>query len=309
MSLYYEDESVKLYHGDSLEILPTLDVKADILLTDPPYFKVKQEEWDNQWNKAAEFLGWMGDFLDLAKPLLTPQASVWVFASPAMTSSVERLIGERFRVVNSIRWVKQGSMAHRQSLVTKRSFTSFWEGILLAEQEERIGDYLRAERVRAGLTTNDIEVALGYVEKNNPARGTRLYYRWEMHQSLPSEVDYGRLRDVLGCGFLERPYGSLVRTFAIDERRMAGDIWDFASTPSNAERHPCEKPLPLMRHMIQSSSRPGELILDPFAGSGSTLVSAAQEGRRAIGIERDERWCEHAANRLSQGTLELEWTA
>jgi site-specific DNA-methyltransferase (adenine-specific) len=107
MSLYYQDDFVTLYHGDSLEILPSLDIKSDVLLTDPPYFKVKQEEWDNQWDKASEFLGWMGDFLDRAKPLLTPQASVWVFASPSMTSSVERLVGERFRVLNSIRWVKE----------------------------------------------------------------------------------------------------------------------------------------------------------------------------------------------------------
>lgn len=309
MSIYYQDDYVTLYHGDSLDLLPSLDIEADVLLTDPPYFKVRQEEWDNQWDKASEFLGWMGDLLDLTKPLLAAQASVWVFASPAMTSSVERLIGERFRVVNSIRWVKQGSMAHRQSLATKRSFTSFWEGIVLAEQDERIGDYLRDERIRAGMSTNDVEVALGYVEKNNPTRGTRLYYRWEMHQSLPSEADYARLRDVLGPGFLARTYESIVRNFFINDRKLAGDIWDFASTPSVVGRHPCEKPLPLMRHMIETSSRPGELILDPFAGSGSTLVAAAQEGRRAVGIEKDERWCEHAANRLSQGTLELEWTA
>ena len=41
MTLYYQDDSITLHHGDSLEILPTLDVQADALLTDPPYFKVK----------------------------------------------------------------------------------------------------------------------------------------------------------------------------------------------------------------------------------------------------------------------------
>lgn len=67
--------------------------------------------------------------------------------------------------------------------------------------------------------------------------------------------------------------------------------------------HPTEKPVPLLRELIESSSCIGETVLDPFMGVGSTLVAAQIEGRKAIGIELDERYCEIAANRLRQAVL------
>jgi site-specific DNA-methyltransferase (adenine-specific) len=63
--------------------------------------------------------------------------------------------------------------------------------------------------------------------------------------------------------------------------------------------HPNQKPVPLLRRFIESSSNFGEIVLDPFAGVGSTLVAATLEGRKSIGIEIDEKYCEITANRLS----------
>ena len=68
-------------------------------------------------------------------------------------------------------------------------------------------------------------------------------------------------------------------------------------------RHPTEKPVSVLRQLIESSSLLGETVFDPFMGCGSTLVAAVAEGRDAIGIEIEERYCEAAANRLRQGVL------
>jgi len=65
-----------------------------------------------------------------------------------------------------------------------------------------------------------------------------------------------------------------------------------------AQRHPTEKPVPLLRELIESSSRMGEVVLDPFVGCGSTLHAAVLEGRQSIGIEIEERYCEIAARRI-----------
>lgn len=67
--------------------------------------------------------------------------------------------------------------------------------------------------------------------------------------------------------------------------------------------HPNEKPLALVGWFIDPMTEPGELVLDQFCGSGTTLRAAKDSGRRAIGIEYEERFCEAAARRLDQMTL------
>ena len=67
--------------------------------------------------------------------------------------------------------------------------------------------------------------------------------------------------------------------------------------------HPCPKYLPFWRKLLGALSNDGALILDPFMGSGTTLRAAKDLGRRAIGIEIEERYCEIAARRLAQEVL------
>jgi site-specific DNA-methyltransferase (adenine-specific) len=69
--------------------------------------------------------------------------------------------------------------------------------------------------------------------------------------------------------------------------------------------HPAPFPVELAGRCIRLSTWPGETVVDPFAGSGSTLIAARDLGRRAIGIERSEHYCERIVARLSQGALDF----
>jgi DNA modification methylase len=77
----------------------------------------------------------------------------------------------------------------------------------------------------------------------------------------------------------------------------------FACANGELREHPTQKPLWLMRALLELHTAPGSTVLDPFAGSGTSLVAAKFLGRKAIGIEADEAFCEAAARRLAQGVL------
>lgn len=90
--------------------------------------------------------------------------------------------------------------------------------------------------------------------------------------------------------------------FAIQNRGLP-DIWRSKWSSLKPNGHPAEKPVELLLRIITESG-PGDVI-DPFMGSGSTMVAAKKAGRIGIGIDIEERWCEVAAKRLSQRVLDF----
>jgi DNA modification methylase len=81
------------------------------------------------------------------------------------------------------------------------------------------------------------------------------------------------------------------------------NIFRAPGVRSRAADHPSPKPPALMEHFVGLHSDPGDLVLDPFMGGGPTLVAAKRMGRRAIGIDVDERYCEMAAKRVAQEAI------
>jgi len=332
-----------LYCGDCRDVLPTLPA-VDCVITDPPYFKVKGDYWDNEWDKPAEFLAWMRGILGLLADRMKPNGSAYVFASPQMAGRVETVAWERLNVLGHIVWRKGSAgrtttgwhqKAEKEAL---RGFLFETERVIFAEHYnsdnfargeasyvekcddlrgfvfEPLRAYLAGERDRAGWTTR--RVAEAYQQKSGSRTVTGMAGHWfeRVQWTLPTAENYEWLRGLFSAEYLRREYEDLRREyedlrreyedlrrpFSLTERDQWGDVWDFEPVAPYPGKHPCEKPLPLLAHMLNASTKPGALVLDAFMGSGATGDACLQMGRRFIGIERDREHFDSACRRLQQ---------
>lgn len=85
-----------------------------------------------------------------------------------------------------------------------------------------------------------------------------------------------------------------------------GQSGNYVSNLATPTGHPTPKPVSMVTSFVERFTNHGDIILDPFAGGGTTLLAARNLGRQAIGVEREERYCEIIANRLSQQAFDFE---
>lgn len=95
-----------------------------------------------------------------------------------------------------------------------------------------------------------------------------------------------------------------VLVYGLRRKPVGHDAWSFPmGIQDDVGDHPCPKPLSVWRRFVEMFSLESDVILDPFLGSGTTLRAAKDLGRKAIGIELEERYCELAASRCAQEVL------
>lgn len=201
----------KIIQGDCLEVMRGMDPNSvDLILTDPPYFRVKNEAWDRQWDDAGKFLEWMGLLVTEWHRILRPNGSLYVFASPKMATRVEAKVGEKMEVLNRLIWHKEFSWygaggkftPARCSPEALRSFYDAREEIIFAE-------HYGADNIAKGES--------GYGAKCDELRGfifepLRLYFCGEFEKAgmLTQE---GKIAANVACGFSASPGGMASRHY------------------------------------------------------------------------------------------------
>jgi len=337
MDYQSDDGAIRLMHGDCLERMKELpDNSVDMVMTDPPYYRVKGDSWDRQWNRPQAFIEWLDKCAEQWSRVLKPNGSLYCFASPKMAARVECKIAERFNVLNNIRWVKSSGWHRKAKKENARSFYSPWESAVFAEHYgadniakgeagyatkcdelrgfvfEPLRAYLAGEFERAGMMNTEGKIAANVACGFSASAGgmaSRHYFGVSQWQ-LPTAEHYEKLRNLLNSNGgdylrreyedLRREYEDLRRPFSVSKDVPYTDVWTFEPVMNYKGKHPCEKPQDMLRHIIYASTRPDAIVLDSFLGGGSAAIACIQTGRRFIGIEKDDGYFAGAVERIKQ---------
>lgn len=311
---------------DALELLKTLDDKSiDLILTDPPYYKLLNISWDKQWKTKDEYLNWLEEIIKECQRVLKDNGSFYMFASAEMSWYVEGVIRKYFKVLNHIRWRDKASWSLRNNREELRRYINNSEEIIFAEQFntenayngevnnirsnifEPLRKYLDEARKKAGLTYKDVNKLLGSAITGG---GMATHY-FGIHTcgqwTLPTEKHYNKLKEHMELKpyedilkqyeelkkeyeELNKEYQTLRRTFNLKVDIPYNNTWNFKQTKTKKGRHPCEKPEELISHIINVSSNENDLVLDMFAGSCSVPKCCEKLNRRCIAGDLDDTY-------------------
>lgn len=282
------------------------DNSVDLIATDPPYYKVKSEGWDRQWQNKRDFFTWLDSILVEYDRVLKPTGSIYLFAGPHLATQVEMAVANHFEMLNHVIWRKPSGRHNGCNKESLRRYFPQTEHILFAESKkqrafayEPIRFYLDNARQSAGISRKQIDLACD----------CQMSGHWfdRSQWSFPSESHYQTMNALFGDTM--KPYTELKaeykaikeqrRYFAVTKDVPFTNVWDFKPVQWYEGKHPCEKPLDLMRHIVSASSRAGDLVLDSFVGSGSTALACRDLDRRFVGCEMGVGEFEGAVFRLS----------
>lgn len=199
-----------------------------------------------------------------------------------------------------------------------------------AQRTRAAGQGLRSENIRkfgwfvgdnmgtAGLTWLLRAIGVEALRVVKPTGSVLVFCDWRMMSALQPAIESSGLRFQnlvvwdkkhmgLGMGFRARHELILHFTLGAPEYHDLGtaNVLEAGRVTADEREHQTQKPTHLLSQLIRVASPVEGTVLDPFAGSGSTLVAARDLGRKAIGVELDEAHCDTAVKRLSQATLDF----
>ena len=313
-----------VYNGDALRVLEMLraeGVKTELVLTDPPY-NINKAKWD----KIRDYITWSGIWINHLQELLKPNGSFYFFHNdmPQIAQLMEWIRQHsRFNFNSFIVWDKNDFRAQSWKNLQPDNPLRCWfptlEYCLFYTFQDRTGlenvmldvnnfktlrDYSKQYQDAIGLTLKQINDVLGHSKAEH-------FFRWGSTQwGLCTPETYKELEALpLVKPFKRREYEDLRREYE-DLRREYEDLrFTFnhlgscknivkMNTVNDGSLHPTQKPLSLIELIIRRSSKPGDLVLDPFGGSGTTAIAAINNGRRFILIEKDPRYFEIICKRI-----------
>jgi site-specific DNA-methyltransferase (adenine-specific) len=318
--MYGDAATWVLLHADSLVLLPELpEGSVEAVITDPPYgIGFGGEAWDGgKLTDAAVFQSWTREWATEALRVLKPGGWLAAFGTPRTCHRLVAGVEEAgFEIRDQVLWLYgQGvPKSHRRADGLAGCLKPAYEPILLA-RKPLVGT-LDANLMAHG--TGALQIDAARVPRYDGGRGF-----WPANIAFSHTPRCRRVRCQSDCPAAlidrePRPGTGISRLFYTPkanrrEREAGCERLPLSEVPiyphSGSARvvhniHPTVKPLELMRWLTRMICPPGGTVLDPFAGSGSTGAACVLEGRRFVGIERDERYVGVAQARIEHWSME-----
>jgi DNA modification methylase len=281
-------ENATLKHEDCIVFLKGLpDNSIDLVAADPPYCSVIKDKWDNQWKNEEEYLDWCREWTEECFRVLKPGKCFYVWG----TTKFDTFLRYKLDVLNKV------SGANYQNWIiwhydwggrTKKNFARKHEDLLMYSKGEEFDFYPDNILVERAVKSNMAITRKMNLIKKHFSEGLvtdKDWSSWETYrfdkkgfEELISEFEALKKKDL-----------------KFKKGKIPTDVWmknNHTTSKEYAGWHPTQKPLEIMDRIIKANTQPGDVVLDCFAGSGSTMISALRTGRKFVGCEFDESYIE-----------------
>lgn len=285
----------KIILGDCIEELKNIeDASIDLVIADPPYWKVIGEKWDYQWKTDKEYVEWCLLWMSEISRVLRLGGSFYCFGYfRTLALLVPYLENMELDLRQQILIDKGMRAVSGRATKNYKLFPNTTESILfmIKDNKKFIKPFLKERQVKLGLKAKEINEALGV--KSNGGGMWSIYTGKNVCEQFPTEELWNKLSKILN---FELPYKKISQTF--NPQMGLTDIWRDIDFYKEDRVHPTQKPIKLIERLILASSNSGDMILDPFGGSGSTAIASILTNRNYIIIEKDENYYNNILKRV-----------
>lgn len=269
-----------IYQGDSFVVMKKLpDGCADMIYLDPPFFSQETQTlvsskdgvkytFDDKWKDMDSYLSYLRERLEECKRLLKRTGSIFVHCDRNASHYLKVLMDQIF------------------------SFENF--------QSEIIWNYKRWSNSKKGLLNNHQNIL--FYSKTSDFKFHKIYTSYSETTNV-DQILQERARDSNGKSVYKLDQDGNVIVGESKKGVPLSDVWEIPYlNPKAKERvgYPTQKPVILLEQMIKLVTDPGDLVIDPFVGSGTTVVAAKMLNRKYIGIDQSKDAVELTKRRLNE---------
>lgn len=270
------------------------DESIDLIIADPPYFKVIGEKWDYMWRTEEDYIEWSKKWIHESSRVLRKGGTFYLFGYFRMLSRLLPVLeSEGLELRQQIILNKGIQAVSGRATKNYKIFPNVTESILFLYKDSKpfVKSFLKERQQELGLSAKYINEQLGV--KSNGGGMWSIYTGQNVCKQLPTEELWNKLQKILQ---FDLPYSKICQTY--HPQLGVTDVWSDINFYSEKRIHPTQKPQKLISRLILASSNEEDLVLDPFMGSGATAESCIENNRNYIGFEINTDYYEKSLQRL-----------